>query len=409
MSSDSYDKDALTKALAEHAQSSGLTKNGVKSGQLVLLHDLTILVSSATDLRIVLQRALQGAVHLTDAEAGSILLRDENTDELVFVEEVGPVGVIGMRLKPGEGITGIVVERGIPEIVDNTTEDDRHSRKVSRQTGYPTRNLLAVPLRAHRNIFGAIEVINKNEGSFTQTDVYLLQALASTIAIAVQNARLYSSLEQIVQQSIDALIQTIDFRDRYTGAHTRRVTYYASIYAKQLGLPRQSFEDMTMAAVLHDIGKLGVADKILGKRATLTPEEYEVMKTHCVYGERILSRIDRFKRSLPGVRSHHEQWNGRGYPDGLSGTQIPLIARIISVADTFDAMTTTRPYRMGKSTHEAADELKKLAGNQLDPRLVGTFIHCLKSGDIRVNRGDYWVPEAMEVLTSIPPMPFDFL
>ena len=404
---DPQDDKNFDEAVKEPEATGDIGTGSVSPAQLALMHDLSVLVSSTRDTRIVLKRALRGAVRLTGAEAGAVLLKDENTGELVFADEVGPAGVVGMRLKPGEGIAGVVVERGSPEIVEHTENDERHSRKVARYTRYPTRNLLCVPLRDKRNILGAVQVINKKQGGFTSDDVYLLQALAGTVAVSLQYSKLYSGLELMVQQSIEALIDTIDLRDRYTGAHTRRVTYYCSIFAGKLGIPRDELQDLYMAAVLHDIGKLGVADAILGKTSKLTPEEYEQMKTHCVHGERILGHIERFSRALPGVRSHHEAYDGTGYPDGLKGSAIPLIARIISVADTFDAMTTTRPYRKGMKPEEAIRQIKALASNQLDPRVVDAFTSSYSEGHIEVHSGDVWVPEAMAALTAIPPLPAD--
>ena len=178
-----------------------------------------------------------------------------------------------------------------------------------------------------------------------------------------------------------ALASAIDAKDPYTRGHSVRVNRYAVILARYHGLSEADIADIHVASLLHDVGKIGVDDAILKKPGTLTPEEFEVMKLHTVVGATIMAPIRQMKRLLPGLRSHHERWTGTGYPDGLTGDDIPLMARIIAVADTFDAMTTDRPYQRGRSFEEALARLNELKGSGFDEHIVEAFNRAYLAGE----------------------------
>ena len=176
-------------------------------------------------------------------------------------------------------------------------------------------------------------------------------------------------------QTVTAMAQAVELRDSYTGGHTQRVTNYALLLADELALPLEQRRFLQIGTPLHDIGKIGVDDAILRKTGRLTEEEYEAMKAHTVQGTTILETIPDLKPILSIVRSHHERWNGSGYPDGLEGEEIPLLARIVAVADTFDAMVSDRPYRAGLSTDKAFTELEVKSGIDFDPCCVQAFLN----------------------------------
>jgi HD-GYP domain-containing protein (c-di-GMP phosphodiesterase class II) len=182
--------------------------------------------------------------------------------------------------------------------------------------------------------------------------------------------------------TIRALAQAIDAKDPYTRGHSARVNFYSLVLARQLGLASQEIRDIDVASLLHDVGKIGVDDAILKKPGLLTPEEFEVMKTHTTQGAAIMSQIPKMKDILPGLRSHHERVKGGGYPDGIAGEQIPLMARIIAVADTFDAMTTDRPYQRAMSFDAARDRINQLRGVALDERVVDAINRAFRAGEI---------------------------
>jgi putative nucleotidyltransferase with HDIG domain len=183
--------------------------------------------------------------------------------------------------------------------------------------------------------------------------------------------------------SLRAFVAAVDAKDPYTRGHSERVAAVSRTIARQLTLPEELQHKVWIGALLHDVGKIGVEDQILKKTGVLTPEEYDQMKLHTVMGADILSRIEQLKEMVPAVRWHHESWNGRGYPDGLKGEQIPLMARIVAVADCFDAITTNRPYQQAYSLQFAVETITKLTGSRFDAKIVTAFLRAFEAGEIR--------------------------
>ncbi|HXU44684.1 MAG TPA: HD domain-containing phosphohydrolase [Thermoanaerobaculia bacterium] len=183
--------------------------------------------------------------------------------------------------------------------------------------------------------------------------------------------------------SLRAFAAAIDAKDPYTRGHSERVAAFSRAIANHLNFSEEQREKVWIGALLHDVGKIGVDDRILKKVGVLSPEEYEQMKLHTVIGAEILSPIEQLKDVIPAVRWHHESWNGRGYPDGLKGEQIPLIARLVAVADTFDAVTTNRPYQQAYDLRFAVDTITKLAGTRFDAKVVTAFLRAFDAGEIR--------------------------
>jgi putative nucleotidyltransferase with HDIG domain len=188
-----------------------------------------------------------------------------------------------------------------------------------------------------------------------------------------------NELEHSYIQTVESLAIALEAKDRYTSGHSQRVAKFARLIARSLGLPKEEVEIVGQVALLHDIGKIGMLDKILNKPANLTPEEREAIKTHPVIGAQILAPVATFAKHVTGIKHHHEMYDGSGYPDRLKGTEIPLPARIVCLADAFDAMTSTRPYRVGLPLEFAMQEMKKMAGRQFCPECVEAFVRVLKS------------------------------
>lgn len=198
----------------------------------------------------------------------------------------------------------------------------------------------------------------------------LLSRIASHIRM-----KIYMDELEDIDNLLFALVAIIEARDGYTEKHLKRVKKYSLAVGETLGLTKQEIGKLEKGAILHDIGKIGIPDKILLKPALLSSEEYELVKSHTILGWKICSNL----RSLRGgvdliVKHHHEWWDGSGYPDGLGGEKIPLLARIVAVADAFDAMTTERPYRRRRSTEDALEELKRQSGRQFEPEIVKVFL-----------------------------------
>jgi response regulator RpfG family c-di-GMP phosphodiesterase len=237
----------------------------------------------------------------------------------------------------------------------------------------PLYSLVAVPLRIGQRFMGFVALASFTKGrKFEEGQRKLLSIIASRAAAAIENARLYQDLQETFQQTIQGLAKAIDKMDRYTAGHSDRVAAYAVFLAMQLGLSPEEVEIVRQSALMHDIGKIGCVLN-LNKPGKLTQDEYEVFKKHPVFGRDILDPIKFLHPLIPGVHLHHERWDGRGYPLKLKGNDIPLIARIISVADTFDAMTSDRSYRRALPTEVAVAEIERCSGSQFDPEVAASF------------------------------------
>lgn len=237
----------------------------------------------------------------------------------------------------------------------------------------PLSSLVAVPLRIGPRFLGFIALVSFTKSRrFEEGQRKLLSIIASRAAAAIENARLYQDLQDTFQQTIQGLAKAIDKMDRYTSGHSDRVALYAVYLARHLGLSPEHIEIVRQSALMHDIGKIGCVLN-LNKPGKLTNDEYEVFKKHPIFGRDILDPIKFLHPLIPGVHLHHERWDGRGYPLKLKGNDIPLIARIISIADTYDAMTSDRSYRRALPHEVALAEIERCASTQFDPDLAANF------------------------------------
>ena len=342
------------------------------------LVETSVLLGSTLNIDKLLDMIMEVAKQVTNAEASSIFQIDEETKELYFVIAKGEKGeaVKSIRVPWGKGVVGWVAQTGETVHVPDVYKDERFYKKVDEKSKFTTRSILAVPLKVKDKIIGVAEVLNKiGGGGFTPEDIELFEALAKQAAVAMENARLYQDLDDLFRSSIRAIVYAVEAKDRYTRGHTERVTDYTLLIAREMGLDEAELRDLELAALLHDVGKIGIPDSILGKPGRLTDEEYSVIKQHPVRGAKIMSPLKQLQNVIPGIRHHHEFYNGTGYPDGLKGKEIPLMARIIAVGDAFDAMTTDRPYRKGMPIMKAIGILQKDAGTQFDPVVVDAFVN----------------------------------
>ncbi len=348
--------------------------------QLSTLMELSALINSTLDTGEIRERAIVAAIRLLDAEAGSLILIDQDSGDMFFEVAIGDKGdkVKEIRLKKGEGIAGWVAEKGEAIIIHDVQSDQRFFKTADKRSTFITRDMVCVPVKTKDKVIGVLEAINRKNGIFDEEDKEALTSLANQVAIAIENANLYQELREVFYGTAQALAETIEKRDPYTGGHTKRVMNYSIAIGKAMGLSKKEIEDLRLAAILHDVGKIGVRDNILLKEDRLDPEELEKMNMHPQYGADILNHVKKLKDIIPGVRGHHERIDGKGYPDNLRDGDIPTIARIIAVADTFDAMTTDRPYRKAMSSETALEELRKNSGIQFDKDVVEAFIRGYK-------------------------------
>lgn len=349
--------------------------------QLRVLMDLSMLVNSSLDAEEIKLRSIEAAARLVDAERASLLLIDRATGALGFEVALGDEeeALEQVRLSPGQGIAGWVVEHREGVIVEDARNDPRFYDAIDELCGYVTVNMAAVPVCSHDRLIGVLEAVNKRDADFGPADLDLLESLANHVAIAIENATLYEELKDAFYDMAEVLADTIEKRDRYTGGHTRRVMQYALATGHAMGLAEDSLDNLRLAAILHDIGKIGVPDALLLKPGRLEPSEYRTMMGHAELSAEILGHVRRLRPVLPAVRGHHERIDGSGYPDGLAGDEIPLQARIIAVADAFDAMTSDRPHRRACPLAEAVEELHRCSGSQFDPAVVDAFLSAMSA------------------------------
>jgi HD-GYP domain-containing protein (c-di-GMP phosphodiesterase class II) len=256
-------------------------------------------------------------------------------------------------------------------------------------TGLTLQSLLVTTLRVRNKTIGYLGAMIFTRGKkFDEGQRKLLSIVASRAAASIENAKLYEDLKGTFRQTIKGLASAIDKMDRYTAGHSERVAAYAQILAIKLGLPPGDVEIVRQSALMHDVGKIGCVLN-LNKPGRLTHEEYAIFQKHPVYGRDILEPISFLHPLIPGVFMHHERWDGNGYPLGLKAQDIPLFARIISVADTYDAMTSDRAYRKALPHDVAMREIKDCAGSQFDPDVSNNFLEAIvEDRETRSNRGD---------------------
>ncbi|MCA9057949.1 MAG: HD-GYP domain-containing protein, partial [Planctomycetaceae bacterium] len=215
-----------------------------------------------------------------------------------------------------------------------------------------------------------------SEEEFGTFEATLLSATGVVLAAHGRNCAIFSEKESLLRGVIRSLINAIDAKDSYTCGHSDRVAYFARLIARQLDLPPAECERIYMTGLLHDVGKIGVPDHVLKKPGRLTEPEFELIKQHPVIGYEILKHLDNLSYVLPGVLHHHEAVDGSGYPHGLKGDAIPLAARILAVADAYDAMTSNRPYRRGMPVEKAEGILREGSGTQWDSECIAAFFRC---------------------------------
>lgn len=253
--------------------------------------------------------------------------------------------------------------------------NDVPSRSDLAWAGSWLRHAVLLPLTQRQRCLGAMLAMNcVDEGDFTSVDVQLLRAVADRVAACVENQRLYDNLAEMMMSLLRVLINSIDAKDPYTCGHSERVGFLSRRIAELVGLGPIESQRAYLAGLLHDVGKIGVPDAILGKPGKLTDEEYSILKKHPEIGAQILSGIRQVQDLIPGVMFHHERYDGRGYPSGLRGDGIPRLARIICLADCLDAMTTTRTYRAFLPPPLALAEVRRCAGTQFDPEIASALL-----------------------------------
>jgi len=307
----------------------------------------------------------------------AILLRDEQGGlTTVYAADRAGRPLPPFHLGPDEGISGAVVNTGTAMIVCRAHEDPRFVSPP-----YAVNALMSVPLITSGKVLGVINLSDKEGGAeFSTNELKLLETIARQAAVVLENSRLFTDIRSLFLSAVKSLASAIDAKDPYTHGHSLRVAYYSAIIADGLALPPDQREEVYLAAVLHDVGKIAIPESILLKPGSLTESEWETMRQHPLHSAQILSTVKQFHALSNIVRHEHERYDGSGYPDGLKAESIPMASRIIAIADAFDAMTTNRSYRRGMTPGQAIDALNKAVGTQFDPKVFVHFKAAFQQG-----------------------------
>jgi putative nucleotidyltransferase with HDIG domain len=343
--------------------------------RLQALYGIVEKIHSADDLA----DAVQAMVRLLGARTGSLLLLD-GTEELYVAEAAGPnrKHILGRRVPLAQSrVSRYALERHEPVLVADMGGDPRF-RESRQGIRFRARSVLSVPLFTRDLPLGVLNFgASSDHRSFTTVDRDLVVALGRQVTAAVEKHRLVEELRQAVDQSTQALVGAIEAKDPCTRGHSDRVRHYARMVAAGMGLVEGEVGRLVRAAVLHDVGKIGVPEAVLNKPDRLTDAEHRAIQRHPEVGVEIVREIRGMEETLELIHAHHERFDGGGYPRGLQGHAIPVGARILAVADAFDAMTSDRPYRSGLSRAIACEEVAACAGTQFDPDVARLFLDGL--------------------------------
>ncbi len=304
-------------------------------------------------------------------------------DLLVILHREFPRGTTGALFQENGGRERVIITPAGPA-PSALAEGLRRVARSGKEIFTPSSCIAA--LRSRDTILGAVGIIRPREVSpFSAVDRSFFQALLAHASLTMDAASLAARLQKTLFDTVQALAVAIEAKDPYTEGHVQRVTQYAVAVGEEMGLSSREIQILQFGATLHDIGKIGIRADVLNKGGTLTEEEWQHMRQHSLVGDRILKEIDFLQEVRPLILYHQERYDGKGYPEGLAGEQIPLLARIIAVADTYDAMTTDRPYRPARPHQVAAAVLREEAGKQLDPQIAEVFLRIFdaqwKPGD----------------------------
>ncbi len=354
------------------------------SRQLVkrLLSRIGSAIVSYEGIDQILTLIVENAAVAMDAQYGTLLLVDGERGELSIKttwaqKSLAPA--LDFHVKLGDGVLGWVAKEGKP--MRSTAKPDTIGF-----SGAPPADgsVLCVPLKLRETPMGVIAVMREQPTkAFSEDDESLLLSLSSQVAVAIENYRLNLDMERTYVETIMALALAVEAKDPYSAGHSKRVGFYAKNIAKHMGLDAETQRILNDSGVLHDVGKIGIKDEVLLKTQALSNEEMEIMKQHPAIGQAIVKPVRSLAKLGDLVRYHHEKYDGSGYPDGLKGDAIPMGARILTVADTWDAMVTDRPYRKRLSLEDAKGELKRHAGKQFDPQVVDAFLRFIEEREAR--------------------------
>ena len=371
----------LIEAVENALRKSRQRRENFRMKALMPLLELNRLLISDIDNGSLFGAALRIVRQKLRADRVSFLLEDEEQEDLLTVvaaHGLSPRHSLPKDVREDGGIIGHVFRTGRPLLIDEELADPS-LRRLMRHDG--VRSGLCIPVQAGGKTVGCLCASRlKTSEPFTRSDLDLFMIIGNQVGSHLENMRLYGALRSSYLKTIKALTGAIEAKDAYTKGHSYQVAVYATRIGRKMGLAAAEVENLRIAGMLHDVGKIGIPEELLVKPGGLSKEEREVMKIHPFYGLKILEPIGLPQPVLCAIHHHHERYDGAGYPDGLSGEEIPLFARILQVADAIDAMTSDRPYRGMQSWEYVESELLKHRGRQFDPSVVDSAVELARDG-----------------------------
>ena len=355
---------------------------------LTTLHKVSDILSRASSVEALFDSILSAILEVSGGDRAAILMRPAgasgNEVDMVAVRtREGGKGASSGQVMLSRTVVNDVIEKGISAFTDDALTDQRYvgGESIVRQR---IRSVMCAPMRTTDTILGVLYVDSLKAKEFSEAELELLAAVGNQAGIAMHRARLMAEVERLFLDVMKAIASIIDAKDGYTHKHSERVAAFGVRLAQQLGFDAESRAVVELSGLLHDVGKIGVPDAILNKPGKLTDEEFSEMRMHPLHGARILSNIQSQKvvNLIPGVKYHHERWDGKGYPEGLKGEEIPLLGRLLGVADFLDALTSDRSYRKGLTLEEALNMVKDLEGKAFDPVVVKAAVELHSRGEL---------------------------
>jgi response regulator RpfG family c-di-GMP phosphodiesterase len=349
---------------------------------MMSLSEVAQQIATSLETEEVLQRILHVALQQARADKVSIMLVDQSTSpprlRLVAAEGLSP-DLLSIEVPVGEGIAGQVVITGAPLLINAQTV---HQFSPSALHYQGAGSALCLPLKVGNRVVGVLNLTRlTSDRPFSESDIRLYLVLAAQAALAIENAQLHQKIREGYIAALASFCKFAETLMPYRQGHSIRVGIYAKRLAEVVGLNKQEAEQLRIAALMQDLGLLKVPKEVLMKPEKLTDDEWQLVKQHPIWSLELVDPPAILTETVEAaVRHHHERFDGSGYPDGLKGEQIPLPARLLAVADTFDALCSERPYRPAYSTEQALDEMRKVAGSQLDPDLTDAFIQTVADG-----------------------------
>ncbi|MFB3883400.1 MAG: HD-GYP domain-containing protein [Armatimonadota bacterium] len=376
----------------------------MRVARLNKLSETSVHLAGALDVDRISELVVQALIEQVNADAASLVLLDTAKGEYVHTRSMGP---LAERESATEGPVAIAkAAAGNGPSIRQLEQPTAIAQQL--RIWEKIRASIAAPVKVSEVVGGALAAIR--EERFDTEDLNLLTTLANMSSKAIESAELHQQLRQSYYRTLHVLARSLAARDPYSAAHGDAVTWLARKLGEVIGLGPEDAEALQAYGPLHDLGKIGISDALLSKQGPLTADEFEIVRQHTLIGESIVQPLNPGGQALAMIRNHHERWDGQGYPDGLRGEQIPLLARIVSVADACHAIVSHRPYRGGATTMDAVHEIRTVAGTQFDPQVVEALLELWHTGvladfSIRLGRPDTSV-DILDLPSSLtPPAP----